>query len=584
MNNMIELAKQQVKETVMNALGRLVAEGKIEVVPLPAFNVERPADVSHGDFSCNAAMASAKALRNNPRAIGQMIADAAVLDGTVFEKIEVAGPGFLNFFISPLWFNETVGEVISSGSDYGKTELGKGKRVLVEFVSANPTGPMHIGNARGGALGDSLSSVLQFAGYEVEREFYVNDAGNQIEKFGKSLSIRYMQIADGNKSDVIASYGDDDVCRKIFEDEENFPMPEDVYKGVDIIEHAYNFYKINGDKFVNADEESRKSALVEYALPLNIDGLEKDLAKYRIVYDTWFRESSLHKSGAVKQIVDMLTEKGQTYEKDGAIWFKASDFGDDQDRVLVRANGIPTYFVPDIAYHYNKLVTRGFDKAIDILGADHHGYIARMKAALTALGVDASKLDIVIMQMVMLVRNGETVKLSKRSGKAITLSTLLDEVPIDAARFFFNLRDPNTHLEFDLELAIEESSNNPVFYVQYAHARICSILRRMEEEGTGYSNIPVSELNFNHPAELALIRHIAALPNCINEAAKDYNPSKITKYLCDLAQLFHKFYDNCKIKGEEENILQSRLSLCVATKTVFKNLLDLLKVDAPEKM
>lgn len=584
MNNMIELAKQQVKETVMNALGRLVAEGKIEAVPLPAFNVERPADVSHGDFSCNAAMASAKALRNNPRAIGQMIADAAVLDGTVFEKIEVAGPGFLNFFISPLWFNETVGEVISSGSDYGKTELGKGKRVLVEFVSANPTGPMHIGNARGGALGDSLSSVLQFAGYEVEREFYVNDAGNQIEKFGKSLSIRYMQIADGNKADVIASYGDEDVCRKIFEDEENFPMPEDVYKGVDIIEHAYNFYKINGGKFVNADEESRKSALVEYALPLNIDGLEKDLAKYRIVYDTWFRESSLHKSGAVKQIVDMLTEKGQTYEKDGAIWFKASDFGDAQDRVLVRANGIPTYFVPDIAYHYNKLVTRGFDKAIDILGADHHGYIARMKAALTALGVDASKLDIVIMQMVMLVRNGETVKLSKRSGKAITLSTLLDEVPIDAARFFFNLRDPNTHLEFDLELAIEESSNNPVFYVQYAHARICSILRRMEEEGTGYRNIPVSELNFNHPAELALIRHIAALPNCINEAAKDYNPSKITKYLCDLAQLFHKFYDNCKIKGEEENILQSRLSLCVATKTVFKNLLDLLKVDAPEKM
>lgn len=584
MKNMIELAKQQVKETVMNALGRLVAEGKIEAVPLPAFNVERPADVSHGDFSCNAAMASAKALKNNPRAIGQMIADAAILDGTVFEKIEVAGPGFLNFFISPVWFNETVGEVISSGSDYGKTELGKGKRVLVEFVSANPTGPMHIGNARGGALGDSLSSVLQFAGYDVEREFYVNDAGNQIEKFGKSLSIRYMQIADGNKADVIASFGDDDVCRKIFEDEENFPMPEDVYKGVDIIEHAYNFYKINGDKFVSANEESRKSALVEYALPLNIDGLEKDLKKYRIVYDTWFRESSLHKSGAVKQIVDMLTEKGQTYEKDGAIWFKASDFGDDQDRVLVRANGIPTYFVPDIAYHYNKLVTRGFDKAIDILGADHHGYIARMKAALTALGVDANKLDIVIMQMVMLVRNGETVKLSKRSGKAITLSTLLDEVPIDAARFFFNLRDPNTHLEFDLELAIEESSNNPVFYVQYAHARICSILRRMEEDGTGYKNIPLTELNFNHPAELALIRHIAALPNCINEAAKDYNPSKITKYLCDLAQLFHKFYDNCKIKGEEENILQSRLSLCVATKTVFKNLLDLLKVDAPEKM
>ena len=583
MTNMIELAKQQVKETVMNALGRLVAEGKIEAVPLPAFNVERPADVSHGDFSCNAAMASAKALKSNPRAIGQMIAEAAILDGTAFEKIEVAGPGFLNFFISPSWFNETVGEVISSGSDYGKTELGKGKRVLVEFVSANPTGPMHIGNARGGALGDSLSSVLQYAGYEVEREFYVNDAGNQIEKFGKSLSIRYLQIADKNNADIIASFGDD-VCAGIFADEEHFPMPEDVYKGVDIIEHAYNFYKMHKDSFADADEETRKSALVEYALPLNIEGLERDLKKYRIVYDTWFKESTLHANGAVKQIVDMLTEKGQTYEKDGAIWFKASDFGDDQDRVLVRANGIPTYFVPDIAYHYNKLVTRGFDKAVDILGADHHGYIARMKAALTALGVDANKLDIVIMQMVMLVRNGETVKLSKRSGKAITLSTLLDEVPIDAARFFFNLRDPNTHLEFDLELAIEESSSNPVFYVQYAHARICSILRRMEEEGTGYRNIPVSELNYSHPAELALIRHIAALPDCINEAAKDYNPSKITKYLCDLAQLFHKFYDNCKIKGEEDNTLQSRLSLCVATKTVFKNLLDLLKVDAPEKM
>ena len=324
--------------------------------------------------------------------------------------------------------------------------------------------------------------------------------------------------------------------------------------------------------------------MARFGLDRNIPKMKSDLERYGIKFDEWFFESSLHESGFVADTAKKLTDLGWTYEKDGAIWFKASDFGDDQDRVLVRANGIPTYFVPDIAYHYNKLVTRGFDKAIDILGADHHGYIARMKAALTALGVDANKLDIVIMQMVMLVRNGETVKLSKRSGKAITLSTLLDEVPIDAARFFFNLRDPNTHLEFDLELAIEESSNNPVFYVQYAHARICSILRRMEEDGTGYKNIPLTELNFNHPAELALIRHIAALPNCINEAAKDYNPSKITKYLCDLAQLFHKFYDNCKIKGEEENILQSRLSLCVATKTVFKNLLDLLKVDAPEKM
>lgn len=584
MNNMIELAKKQVKDIVMGALGRLVADGKIDSVPLPAFNVERPADVSHGDFSCNAAMAFAKALRQNPRAIGQMIADEAVLDGSCFDKLEMAGPGFLNFYISKDWFNQSVANVIADGADYGKTDFGKNKRILLEFVSANPTGPMHIGNARGGALGDSLASLLQYAGFYVEREFYVNDAGNQIEKFGKSLSIRYMQIADGKQADVIRSYEGEDICQKIFEDEEHFPMPEDVYKGVDIIEHAYNFYKINADKYVNLNEEERKSALVEYALPLNIEGLERDLKKYRIVYDNWFRESTLHENGSVKKIVELLTEKGHTYEKDGAIWFKASEFGDDQDRVLVRANGIPTYFVPDIAYHYNKLVTRGFDKAIDILGADHHGYVPRMKAALTALGVDSSKLDVVIMQMVMLVRNGETVKLSKRSGKAITLSTLLDEVPIDAARFFFNLRDPNTHLEFDLELAIEESSNNPVFYVQYAHARICSILRRMKDEGVDFENLSADKLSFSHPAELALIRHIAALHDCINEAAKDYNPSKITRYLYELAQLFHKFYDNCKIKGEDDITVQSRLSLCTATRTVFKNLLDMLKVDAPEKM
>ena len=586
MTDMNTLAKRQINEIVMNALGMLVSKGKIEAAPLPAFNVERPADTAHGDFSCNAAMAFAKALKLNPRAIGQMIAEEAVIAGSCFEKIEVAGPGFLNFFLSKSWFSDTVNEVIASGDSYGKTDYGKGKRILLEFVSANPTGPMHIGNARGGALGDSLASLLQYAGFYVEREFYINDAGNQIEKFGNSLSIRYLQIIEGIKENhpAFSKENDEELCRCIFEDEAHFPVPEDVYKGVDIIEHAYNFYKINGDKYADTTEEERKAALTEYALPLNIERLEADLKKYRIVYDTWFKESSLHKSGAVDEVVKLLTEKGHTYEKDGAIWFKASEFGDDRDRVLVRANGIPTYFVPDIAYHYNKLMTRGFDKAIDILGADHHGYVARMKAALTALGVDAAKLDIVIMQMVMLVRNGETVKLSKRSGKAITLTTLLDEVPIDAARFFFNLRDPNTHLEFDLELAIEESSKNPVFYVQYAHARICSILRRMEEEGCGCKTVSPDKLCYTHPAELALIRHIASLPECINEAAKDYNPSKITKYLYELASLFHKFYDNCKIKGEDEQTLNSRLALCVSAKTVFKNMLDLLKVEAPEKM
>ena len=479
----------------------------------------------------------------------------------MFEKIEVAGPGFINFFVSGKWFSETVGKIIELGKDYGKVEIGKGKKILVEFVSANPTGPMHIGNARGGAIGDCLSSLLEYAGYYVEREFYINDAGNQVNKFGLSLDIRYRQ-----------HFGDD------------IEMPEDSYHGQDIIDHVEKFAEIYGDKYMSDTEENRRKALVEYALPLNIEGLERDLAKYRIHYDTWFKESTLHNSGRVNEIVEILKEKGHTYEKEGAIWFKASDFGDDQDRVLVRANGVPTYFVPDIAYHYNKLVTRNFDIAIDILGADHHGYIPRMKAALTALGVDPARLDVVIMQMVRLVRNGETVKLSKRSGKAITLATLLDEIPMDAARFFFNLRDPDTHLEFDLDLAIEESSKNPVFYVQYAHARICRIIEKMKEDGVEFSASDMSGVKFTEPAELNIIRKLALLPSEITDAAKEYNPSVVTRYVYELAQLFHKFYDTCKIKGEADDVVKSRLALCTAVKTVIKNMLDLLKVEAPEKM
>ncbi len=559
--NMTEKAKNDVKEIVMNALGRLTADGKLTAEPLPPFTVEMPADSSHGDFSCNAALASAKIFRKKPREIADMIAESAVLDGTLFERMEIAGPGFINLFLKPLWFGETVNAVIDEGEKYGRTTLGQGKKVLVEFVSANPTGPMHIGNARGGAIGDCLASLLDYAGYYVEREFYINDAGNQVNKFGLSLDIRYKQLFGSTEE-----------------------MPEDSYHGQDIIDHAKAFAEIHGDKYMNVSEEERRKALVEYALPINIKGLEDDLLKYRIKYDTWFRESSLHESGKVKEIVEMLKEKGVTYEKEGAVWFRASDFGDDQDRVLVRANGVPTYFVPDIAYHYNKLVTRGFDKAIDILGADHHGYIARMKAALTALGVDANKLDIVIMQMVRLVRNGETVKLSKRSGKAITLATLLDEIPMDAARFFFNLRDPDTHLEFDLDLAVEESSKNPVFYVQYAHARICRMLEKLTEEGQAPVKPSADKLRFTEEAELAVIRQLAALPDTINDAAKTYNPSKITRYAYELAQLFHKFYDTCKIKGEAQEIAASRLALCTAVKIVIKNMLDMLKVDAPEKM
>ena len=434
--------------------------------------------------------------------------------------------------------------------------------MLVEFVSANPTGPMHIGNARGGALGDGIASVLDWAGYRVDREFYVNDAGNQINKFGLSLDLRYQQL-----------YKD------------GIEMPEDSYHGQDIIDHAKNFAAIYGDKYMNVSEEERRKALVAYALPLNIEGLERDLAKYRIHYDRWFRESTLHADGSVMKVVELLKEKGHTYEAEGATWFKATEFGADKDFVLVRSNGVPTYVVPDIAYHYGKLVTRGYDKAIDVLGADHHGYVPRLKAALQALGVDPDRLDVVLMQMVRLIRDGEVVKASKRSGKAITLVTLLDEVPIDAARFYFNLREANSQFDFDLDLAVEQSSQNPVYYVQYAHARICSILKKLAAEGVSPRKVTREELEALSTAEeIALIRHIARFPAEIIEAAKAYDPAKMTRYALDLATLFHKFYTACKVYGEDESLMQARLALCMAARSALENVLSILKIDAPETM
>ena len=445
---------------------------------------------------------------------------------------------------------------------------------------------MHIGNARGGAIGDCLAAVLDWAGYNVEREFYVNDAGNQIEKFGNSLNLRYLQLCSENGQAFIAKYADnEELCQAIYNDAETFPMPEDVYLGADIIVHAKNFYDINGNAYADKTEEERKDALVAFALPKNIQKLEDDLRKYRIEYNTWFRESTLHNSDAIKNVIELLKKSGYTYEQEGALWFKSSELGDEKDRVLIRANGIPTYFVPDIAYHYNKLVTRGFDTAIDILGADHHGYIPRMKAAMQALDVDPNRLDMIIMQMVRLVKNGETYKLSKRSGKAVTLETLLDEIPIDAARFFFNLREANSHFEFDLDLAIEQSSKNPVYYVQYAHARICSIIRNLEAEGYSVKELSAEQLNvLDAPEEIELIRFIASLPNTVDAAAKDYDPAKITRYTQDLATLFHKFYDKCRIKGAEENVLYARLALCEAVKITLRNTLDMLKITCPEKM
>ncbi len=562
MTNLISDAFIQAKELVMKAMGELVADGTFPAEPVPAFNTEIPADSKNGDVSTNAAMVCARPFRNNPRKIAEAIVSKIDLNGSYFARCEVAGPGFINFFYSTEWYATVVATVLEQKEKYGETDLGAGKSVLVEFVSANPTGPMHIGNARGGAIGDCLASVLEKAGYEVAREFYINDAGNQIEKFKTSLEVRYLQIYKPETE-----------------------LPEDAYQGQDIIDHANAFNEIYGDKYVNADSEERRQALCDFALPKNIQKLHDDLGKYRIQYDKWFNESTLHKDGSVQRVIEQLKVSGHTYEKDGALWFKTTEFGDEKDRVLVRENGVPTYLVPDIAYHYNKLAVRKFDKAVDIFGADHHGYIARIKASMTALGVDADRLDIVIMQMVNLVRNGEKYKLSKRSGKAITLSTLLDEIPIDAARFFFNLREPNSHFDFDLDLAVSQTSQNPVYYVQYAHARICSVLKKMNEEGIEVKCLDKVALSvLTAPEEQEMIKHLATLPNVINEAAKAYDPAKVTKYVIDLATMYHKFYNNCRIMGEDESVMQARLSLSLAVKQVIKNILDMLKITCPESM
>lgn len=562
MSKLVKQTELELKEKIMDALGRAVADGVLDEAPLPAFIIEVPKERQNGDYSTNVAMAGAKAFHKAPRVIAQAIVDRLDLADTVFDRAEIAGPGFINFFLGNRFYAAVLEDLMAQGENYGRSDYGKGKRVLVEFVSANPTGPMHIGNARGGAIGDCLAAVLDWAGYDVQREFYVNDAGNQIEKFATSLEVRYLQHYDPAVE-----------------------LPEDAYKGVDIVEHAENFIKEYGDRYVNAPAEERRKALVDYALPKNIAGLERDLGAYRIQYDRWFKESSLHEDGSVQRVIDALKEKGVTYEQDGALWFKASEFGNDKDIVLVRANGIPTYIVPDIAYHYNKLVTRGYDKAVDVLGADHHGYVPRMKAALTALGLDANRLDCVIMQMVRLVRDGETIKLSKRSGKAITLNTLLEEVPIDAARFFFNLREPNSHFDFDLELAASTSNENPVYYVQYAHARICTLLKNLEAEG--YTVPAADAVDFSlltDETEQALIKQIASYGQVVLLAARDYDPSHINRYLTALAAAFHKFYAACRIKGEEKPVLLARLKLADTTRAVLKNAMTLIGCSAPEKM
>jgi len=579
---MIQAARAQVAQLTRQAYERAALEGKLPPGAEIAAAVEIPKDASHGDYASSFAMAGAKVLGQNPRAIAQILLDCIELEGSFFAKAELAGPGFLNFFLGNRWYAEVLARVEAEGRNYGATNEGEGGRIVVEFVSANPTGPMHMGNARGGVLGDTLANVLRKDGYDTWKEFYVNDAGNQIQKFAISIHARYMQLLEG---------------------EERVPFPEEGYHGDDIKQLAQIIYDTYGDGWKDLPEEERLANMAEYGLSVNVPKMESDLKRYGIVYDRWFFESELHTSGYVEETVQLLTEKGWTYEKDGALWMDTTallkakylregkspeqvEKLDLKDDVLCRANGFYTYFAADIAYHRNKLGVRGFDKAVNIWGADHHGHVARLQAALDGLDLDGSKrLVVVLMQLVNLLQDGKPVRMSKRSGKTIALADLLDEISIDAARYFFNSRVSTTALDFDMDLAVRQDSENPVYYVQYAHARICSLVSRLAEEG-----YPVPEADsvnlalLNTPEEMALLKCLAQLPEEIHLAAREYDPSRINRYLVVLAGDFHRFYNAHRIKGEEDAILHARLKLADSVRVVLANGLELLGVSAPEKM
>ena len=581
MINMVQNAKDQAAALAMAAYQAAVADGTLPQAEVKTAPVEIPKDTANGDFTTTFALAASKALRQPPRNIAQALLDHMDLAGSYFASAEIAGPGFLNFRLNDSWYAAVCEAVESEGAGYGTADHLKGQKIMVEFVSANPTGPMHMGNARGGVLGDTLASVLAACGADVTREFYVNDAGHQIDKFAHSIESRYLQIIRG---------------------EDAVPFPEDGYQGEDIKDLARAYYEKNGDKLLDVPEAERQEALAQFGLSINLPKMKTDLERYKIHYDNWFYESSLHESGYVKETVDLLAERGWTYEKDGALWLRTADILRDhyrrqgkkeadiekldlKDDVLRRANGFYTYFAADIAYHRNKFAVRGFDKVINVWGADHHGHVARLKGAMDALGLDGEhRLDIVLMQLVKLVRDGEVVRMSKRTGKAISLTDLLDEIPVDACRYFFNAK-PETQMEFDLGLAVREDSENPVYYVQYAHARICTLLKALEAEG--YTVPDTAEVDFtllSGEAEQALIKKIAAYSQVVRLAARDYDPSHINRYLTELAGDFHRFYTACRIKGEERPVLLARLKLADTARSVLKNAMTLIGCTAPEKM
>ncbi len=557
--NLMENARRQAAEVVGAAYRAAVQAGELPEAETPAVAVETPKDAANGDWASTFAMQCAKPLRMAPRKIADALLAHMELAGTCFERVTIAGPGFLNFTLGMGWYAEALQAVSRMGADYGKTTAENPEKIMVEFVSANPTGPMHMGNARGGVLGDCLAEVLAWAGNDVTREFYINDAGNQVDKFAHSVEGRYLQALRG---------------------EDAVEFDPSWYQGADIRELAEELIRLHGEKLLDMEPEARRQLIVEYGLPANIAKMERDLERYKIKYDVWFRESGLHDSGFVADTVGMLEKAGATYEKDGALWLRSTDFGCDKDDVLRRANGFYTYFAADIAYHRNKFEVRGFDRVINIWGADHHGHVARLQRALDAVGLDGThRLEIVLMQLVRMMQGGEVVRMSKRTGKSLTLSDLLDEIPVDAARFFFNSRAAETQMEFDLDLAVKQDSENPLYYVQYAHARICSVLRGVEA-GAGEPDLTL----LTHEDEKQLIKAIALLPDEILLAARDRDPSKLNKFGVLLASRYHKFYDSCRIRDAEPALRDARLALCCATRQAIENVLTIIGVEAPERM
>ena len=556
--NIIEETQSALRQGVAAACAQAMAAGTLPEAELPDFVIETPKDEKNGDFSTNLAMQLTRILRQNPRKIAEAIVGGIDLPGLV-ERVEIAGPGFINFYLVPGWLNRVLPAIQEEDADYGKSNAGGGERVQVEFVSANPTGLLHMGNARGGALGDTLAAVLNEAGYVCDKEYYINDAGNQVENLGKSVEARYFELL-----------GRDD-----------YVIPEDGYHGKDIIATAQRLLDEKGESLVDLPEAERRELMKNYALKEKVAGIRGSLENFGVVFDNWFSEQSLHDAGSVHEVVDILREKGVVYEKDGAQWLRATDWGEEKDEVLVRSNGTPTYFAADIAYHRDKF-ERGYKRLINIWGADHHGHVARLKGAMTALGYPGDDITVILMQLVRLYRGGEIVKMSKRSGKYVTLDELIEEVGKEAARFFFIMRSPDSALDFDLDLAKAESSDNPVYYVQYAHARICSILSVAGVDTPKAADVDLSLLTEEN--ERVLIRKLAEWPQEVADAARELAPYHLAYYAKELANAFHSFYNSCKVLTDDAALRDARLALVDCTRITLRNVLTLLGLSAPERM